>query len=81
MKKTLEIDNALLAQAKSAINATTDTATIRAGLEALIRHAAYQQLAALRGSEPDALETLPPRRREPAAPRRRLPTKGKRSAA
>jgi Arc/MetJ family transcription regulator len=81
MKKTLEIDDALLAKAKEAIGGTTDTATIRAGLEALVRHAAYQRLAALRGSEPDAMDTLPPRRREPAAPRRRLPAKGKRSAA
>jgi Arc/MetJ family transcription regulator len=78
MKKTVEIDDALLAEAKNAVGATTDAATIRAGLEALVRHAAYQQLAALRGSEPDAMETAPPRRREPATPRR---AKGKRSAA
>jgi len=79
MKKTLEIDDALLAEAKTAIGVTTDTATIRAGLEALVRHAAYQRLAALGGSEPDALETAPPRRREP--PRGRTTAKTRRSAA
>jgi hypothetical protein len=81
MKKTLEIDEQLLADAKAATGATTDTATIRAGLEALVRHAAYQRLAALGGSEPEALETAPPRRREAPAPTRRLAGKKKRSAA
>jgi len=42
--------------------ATTDTETIRLGLEALIRHAAYERLRALRGSEPNARDV--PRRRE-----------------
>jgi Arc/MetJ family transcription regulator len=79
MKKTLEIDATLLAEAKAAIGATTDTATIRAGLDALVRQAAYQRLAALGGSEPDAQDV--PRRRE--VPRRSRPsrTKTRRSAA
>jgi Arc/MetJ family transcription regulator len=81
MKKTLEIDDALLAEAKNAIGASTDTATIRAGLEALVRHAAYQRLAALGGSEPDALDTMVPRRREPPGSRRRRTPKSRRSAA
>jgi Arc/MetJ family transcription regulator len=62
MKKTLNIDDQLLAEAKLASGASTDTETIRVGLEAVIRHAAYQRLRALRGSEPHARDV--PRRRE-----------------
>ena len=62
MKKTLHIDERLLRNARSACGATTDTDTVRLGLEALVRHAAYERLRALRGSEPGARET--PRRRE-----------------
>ena len=65
MKKTLHIDDALLRDAKSASGAKTDTDTVRLGLEALIRQAAYQRLRALRGTEPNAREA--PRRRERAA--------------
>jgi len=62
MKKTLHIDERLLQNAKSAAGARTDTETVRLGLEALVRHAAYERLRALRGSEPRAREI--PRRRE-----------------
>jgi Arc/MetJ family transcription regulator len=62
MKKTLHIDDQLLREAKSATGANTDTETIRLGLEALVRRAAYERLRALRGSEPKAHDT--PRRRE-----------------
>lgn len=62
MKKTLHIDERLLHSAKSATGAATDTETVRLGLEALVRHAAYERLRALRGSEPHARETR--RRRE-----------------
>lgn len=65
MKKTLHIDEALLRDARSASGAKTDTDTVRLGLEALIRQAAYQRLRALRGSESGARET--PRRRERGA--------------
>lgn len=65
MKKTLHIDDSLLRDAKAACGATTDTDTIRLGLEALVRHGAYERLRALRGSEPRARET--PRRRERAS--------------
>ena len=65
MKKTLNIDDVLLRDAKSASGAKTDTATVRLGLEALIRQAAYKRLRTLRGSEPRAREV--PRRRERAA--------------
>ena len=65
MKKTLHIDERLLRNAKSACGAKTDTDTVRFGLEALVRHGAYERLRALRGSEPRARET--PRRRERAS--------------
>ena len=62
MKKTFNIDNELLQEAKKACGANTDTETVRLGLEALVRHAAYERLRALLGSEPDAQDV--PRRRE-----------------
>ena len=57
MKKTIHIDEELLRSAKSATSAKTDTETVRLGLEALVRRAAYERLRALRGSEPKAQET------------------------
>lgn len=72
MKKTLHIAEDLLRDAKSACGAKTDTDTVRLGLEALVRQAAYERLRTLRGSEPHAREIR--RRRE-----RR--SSGKRSAA
>ena len=62
MKKTFNVDDKLFKEAKAACRATTDTETIRLGLEALVRRAAYQRLQALRGSEPHAHDV--PRRRE-----------------
>jgi len=62
MKKTMNVEDALLDEAKSACGATTDTETIRLGLEALVRRAAYERLRTLRGSEPQALDIY--RRRE-----------------
>lgn len=64
MKKTLHIDEHLLREARRACQATTDTETVRLGLEALVQHAAYERLRALRGKEPQARDV--PRRR--AAP-------------
>jgi hypothetical protein len=61
MKKTLHIDEVLLREARAAAGARTDTDTVRLGLEALVRRAAYERLRALRGSEPRAADT--PRRR------------------
>ncbi len=69
MKKTLNIDAELLRAARSACKATTDTDTVRLGLEALVQHAAYEHLRSFGGSEPDAQDV--PRRREPPARRRR----------
>jgi hypothetical protein len=71
MKKTLNIDEKLLREARAACRASTDTEAVRLGLEALIRHAAYERLRTLRGSERDAQDVS--RRRE------RMP--GKRRAA
>ncbi len=62
MKKTLHIDEHLLRDAKSVSGAKTDTATVRLGLEALVRRGAYDRLRALRGSEPHARDVR--RRRE-----------------
>ena len=69
MKKTLNIDGGLLAEARTSCGAGTDTETIRRGLEALVREAAMDRLIAYR--EPDARDT--PRRREavPVAKARR----------
>jgi Arc/MetJ family transcription regulator len=68
MKKTLHIDEKLLAEARAVTRAATDTEAVRLGLEALVRHAAYERLQALRESEPTAKDV--PRRRA-KAPRRR----------
>ena len=68
MKKTLHIDENLLAEAREVSGATTDTEAVRLGLEALLRRAAYERLRALRGSEPAAQGT--PRRREKPARKR-----------
>ena len=69
VKKTVHIDEDLFREAKSASGAATDTETIRLGLEALVRHAAYQRLRALRGSEPRA-EDVTRRRESPRARRK-----------
>ncbi len=62
MKKTLNLDAFLLSQAKAACGASTDTDTIRLGLEALVRRSAYDRLRNLLGSEPNAQDVR--RRRE-----------------
>lgn len=67
IKKTLHIDERLLHDAKLAAGTSTDT--VRLGLEALVRHAAYERLRALRGSEPRG--RAPRRRREFARTERR----------
>jgi Arc/MetJ family transcription regulator len=70
MKKTLHIDQELLEQAKLACDAATDTETVRLGLQALVRRAAYERLRALRGAEPRARDV--PRRRPPPSSKRRV---------
>ena len=69
MKKTLNVDNDLLKEAKVACGAATDTETVRLGLEALVRRAAYERLRALRGTEPRAQDV--PRRRERQSTKRK----------
>jgi len=68
MKKTLNVDDKLLKEAKAACGAGTDTETVRLGLEALVRHAAYQRIRALRGTERHTSDV--PRRREVRTPKR-----------
>ncbi|HUD98470.1 MAG TPA: type II toxin-antitoxin system VapB family antitoxin [Bryobacteraceae bacterium] len=70
MKKTFNVDDQLLKEAKAACGATTDTATLRLGLEALVRHAAYERLRTLRGTEPGARDV--PRHRERPSSKRRV---------
>ena len=70
MKKTFNIDADLFKDAKLACGATTDTETVRLGLEALVRRGAYERLRAFRGSEPNLREV--PRRREKPSKKRRL---------
>jgi hypothetical protein len=70
MKKTFNIDDDLFREAKVASGAVTDTETVRRGLEALVRHAAYERLRALRGAEPRARD-VPRRRERPPAKRKR----------
>jgi hypothetical protein len=70
MKKTLHIDEKLLEEARAVSGAATDTETVRLGLQALVRHAAYQRLRSLRGTERGANEV--PRRREAARRRRKV---------
>jgi hypothetical protein len=50
MKKTVNVDDELFKAAKVACGATTDTATVRLGLESLVRHAAYERLRSLLGT-------------------------------
>lgn len=69
MKKTFHVDQALLKEARDVSGAKTDTETLRLGLEALIRRAAYERLRVLRGSEPGARDVA--RRRESPVTRRR----------
>jgi hypothetical protein len=68
-EKTLNIDATLLRKAKAACGASTDTETVRKGLEGLVRHDAYQKLRGLLGTEPDAQDV--PRRREKRGSKRR----------
>jgi hypothetical protein len=72
MKKTFNVDDKLFQQAKRACGAATETETLRLGLEALIRHAAYQRMRLLRGSETSTNPLDIPRRREKPATKRQV---------
>lgn len=52
MKTTLNIDDALLAEAARLTSITEKTTLVRAGLEALIERERSRRLARLGGSEP-----------------------------
>ncbi len=65
MKKAPNVDEQLLQEAKSACGEVVDSETVRLRLEVLVRHAAYQRLRSMRGSEPAASDV--PRRRESVA--------------
>jgi Arc/MetJ family transcription regulator len=67
MRTTLNIDDALLAEAMRLTGMGEKTAVVRAGLEALIARENARRLAALGGSE-RALRPVPHRR--PASKRR-----------
>jgi Arc/MetJ family transcription regulator len=54
MKTTLNIDDALLAEARRLTRIDEKTALVRAGLEALIARESAQRLAALGGTDPGA---------------------------
>ena len=69
MKKTLNVDDKLFEEAKTACGASTDTETVRLGLESLIRHAAYQRIRTLRGTEKVPSE-VSRRRESPGAKRK-----------
>jgi Arc/MetJ family transcription regulator len=69
MKKTLNIDEELLKEAKEACGAATDTEAVKKGLEALVRHAAYQRSREYLGSEKNAVDVR--RWREKPANKRR----------
>jgi|SRR5678815_5620738 len=68
MRTTLNIDDALLAQAGEFTGETEKTALVRMGLQALIEREAARRLAALGGSMPTL--TLPARRRQKAGRRK-----------
>ncbi len=61
MKTTLNIDDALLAEAGRLTSITEKTALVRAGLEALIAREQARRLARLGGTEPQ-LRAAPRRR-------------------
>jgi Arc/MetJ family transcription regulator len=63
MKTTLNIDDALLAEAERLTSIAEKTALVRAGLEALIARERARRLARLGGSEPAVRS---PRRRRAA---------------
>lgn len=61
MKTTLNIDDAILAEASRLTGVKEKTSLVRMGLEALVARYSAQRLVALGGSEPGAKRT--PRRR------------------
>lgn len=69
MRTTLNIDDALIAQAGEYTGETEKTALVRLGLEALIQREAARRLAALGGAMPEL--AVPARRRAADTKRRK----------
>ncbi len=67
MKTTINIDDALLDEARRLTRITEKTALVHAGLEALIARESARRLAALGATEPTCRPI--PRRRSPASGR------------
>jgi Arc/MetJ family transcription regulator len=65
MRTTVNLDEALLEEARRATGLTERSALLRAGLVALIERESARRLARLGGTEPQ-LERTPRRRDEPA---------------
>ena len=70
MRTTLNIDDALLAQAGEYTGETEKTTLVRLGLEALVQRESARRLAALAGTMPSL--TVAPRRRPKARHRKSL---------
>ena len=65
MRTTINLDEALLAEAERITGLRERTALVREGLKALIQRESARRLALLGGSEP-SLRSVPRRRSEPA---------------
>lgn len=63
-KTTLNIDKELLAEAREATGASSDTETVRLGLQELVRREAQRRMVTFFGSEKGRPIIDPPRRRE-----------------
>jgi Arc/MetJ family transcription regulator len=68
MRTTLNLDDALLAEAQRLSGIKEKTAVIHAGLQALIARENARRLAKLGGSEPQ-LKAIPRRRTDPSGKR------------
>lgn len=66
MRTTLNIDDALLAEAMASTGVQEKTAVIKMGLQALIERNAARRLSALGGTMPRL--DVPTRRRQPTRP-------------
>lgn len=65
MRMTVDLDEALVEEARRLTGLTERSAVIREGLKALIGRERARQLARLGGAEPDA-QAIPRRRPDPA---------------
>jgi Arc/MetJ family transcription regulator len=70
MKTTLNLDDALLGEARRLTRIEEKTALVHEGLRALVARESAHRLAALGGSDPAAAAPARRRSRTPRAPRR-----------